>query len=62
MIRLALALLWHVLYVDLWGPIWPNLAASVIWAVPAFTWHHRAIKRHIDARLDEHHARPRGEL
>lgn len=53
MIALALALLWHVLYVDLWGPVWPNLAASVIWAVPAFVWHHRAIKRHITQQHEQ---------
>lgn len=33
--------------------IWPNLAASVIWAIPAFTWHHRRIKRHITAQHEQ---------
>ena len=30
-----------------WLQIWPNLAASVIWAAPAFTVHHVLIRRHI---------------
>lgn len=54
-------LLWHVLYVDLWGPVWPNLTASVIWATPAFAVHHRLMKRHLDRRLEEHHERLRGD-
>lgn len=40
-----------------WSALWPNLAASVIWATPAFVAHHRLIRRHIDrqhARTQEH--------
>jgi uncharacterized membrane protein YdjX (TVP38/TMEM64 family) len=32
-----------------WLQIWPNLAASVLWATPAFLVHHRLIRRHINA-------------
>lgn len=35
------------------GGIWPNLAASVIWAAPALAWHHRRIKRHIDRAVQQ---------
>lgn len=36
-----------------WTAIWPNLAASVIWATPAFVLHHKWLKRHVDRRHDE---------
>jgi hypothetical protein len=36
-----------------WSAIWPNLAASVIWATPTFLLHHRALKRHVDKRHEE---------
>jgi hypothetical protein len=32
-----------------WNDIWPNLAASAIWAPGAFVWHHRRITRHMTA-------------
>lgn len=37
---------------DLWLPIWPNLAASVIWTLPALAWHHRAMRRHVTAEAE----------
>jgi hypothetical protein len=37
--------------VSMWGQIWPNLAANVIW-VPAAWLHHVLIRRHI-TRLHE---------
>ncbi|TMC49292.1 MAG: hypothetical protein E6J20_18120 [Chloroflexi bacterium] len=39
--------MWTVFYRDLWGPVWPNLAASLLWAPAAFAWHHRRIRAHI---------------
>lgn len=30
-----------------WSAIWPNLAASVLWATPAFVTHHVLLRRHI---------------
>jgi hypothetical protein len=33
------------------GGVWSNLAASVIWTVPALGWHHRRMKRHITETL-----------
>lgn len=36
-----------------WTLIWPNLAASVIWTLPAFAWQHRRFRRHITRLLDE---------
>lgn len=43
---------------DLWGPMWPNLAASVVWAAPAFTVHHVLMRRHTTREID----RQTGEL
>lgn len=37
---------------DVWGPIWPNLIASVLWAVPGFTVHHVLMRRHTTRALD----------
>jgi hypothetical protein len=34
-----------------WVAIWPNLAASVIWATPAFVAHHLLLRRHISRTL-----------
>ena len=36
-----------------WPEIWPNLAASLIWALPAFTAQHIALRRHVDRRHAE---------
>lgn len=36
-----------------WSAIWPNLAASVIWATPAFIAHHVLLRRHIDRRHEQ---------
>lgn len=44
-----------------WGQVWPNLAASVLWAVPGLLWHHRALKRHVDKSLAEQDTRLRGD-
>lgn len=33
----------------LFTAVWPNLLASLLWAVPAFVWHHRRIARRLDA-------------
>jgi hypothetical protein len=30
-----------------WSQVWPNLAASVIWATPAFVTHHVLVRRHL---------------
>lgn len=54
-------ILWALLVRDLWNPIWPNLAASVIWAPGAFWWHHTRIKRHVSDVIAEIAARPRGD-
>jgi len=45
--------MWTVIYRDLWGPIWPNLAASAICLPPAFLWHHRHMKRHVTRVIEE---------
>jgi hypothetical protein len=37
--------------VGVWGQIWPNLAANVLW-VPVAALHHLLMRRHI-ARLHE---------
>ena len=36
-----------------WLQIWPNLAASVILAPPAFTVHHVLMRRHITRTHDD---------
>ena len=41
------------LLVFYWQQIWPNLAASLIWALPAFTAQHIALRRHVDRRHEE---------
>lgn len=44
--------------------VWPNLVASLMWAVPAFAWHHRRISRRLDAihaRIGRHHSERGGE-
>ena len=38
---------------DVWGPIWPNLIASLIWAPAAFLAHHVAMRRHHERVTDE---------
>lgn len=43
--------MWTLFYRDLWGPVWPNLAASVIGLPIAFIWHHRKIKAHISNEI-----------
>lgn len=35
-----------------WGQVWPNLAASVIWATPMFVTHHLLLRRHL-SRIHE---------
>ncbi|MFB7908102.1 hypothetical protein ACFC1T_16855 [Kitasatospora sp. NPDC056076] len=30
-----------------WGQVWPNLAASAIWAPAAFATHHLLVRRHL---------------
>lgn len=37
---------------DFWGPVWPNLVASVVWAVPGFTVHHVLMRRHTTREID----------
>lgn len=51
--------MWTLLYRDLWGPVWPNLAASVIWATPVIWMHfkHRKHLTNISKRLTELAAR-----
>lgn len=36
--------LWHWIT----GQVWPNLFASLLWAAPTFTWHHRTMKQRVD--------------
>lgn len=43
--------MWTLLYRDLWGPVWPNLVASVVSLPVAFAWHHRRVKAHVDAAV-----------
>lgn len=38
---------------DFWVPVWPNIAASIIWAVPAFIWHHNRLVKHFEKKLAE---------
>jgi hypothetical protein len=45
------ACVWALFYRDLWGPVWPNLAASAIVWLPAFLWHHRRVKAHISNEI-----------
>ncbi len=47
--------MWTLLYRDQWVPVWPNLEASVIWALPVvwLHWKHRKHLRHISAKLAE---------
>lgn len=35
----------HWVYNDVWGPVWPNIVASVLWAAPALLHLHRKINR-----------------
>jgi hypothetical protein len=44
---------WTLFYRDLWGPVWPNLAASVVSLPPAFVWHHRHVKKHVNRAIEE---------
>lgn len=34
--------------IDFWSQVWPNLAASVIWATPLFVVHHVRLMTHLD--------------
>lgn len=45
--------MWTWLNRDLWGPVWPNLAASVLTLPVAFIWHHRRIKKHVTQAINE---------
>ena len=51
--------LWNqYIYTDLWVPVWPNLAASVLWVIPGFLWHKRSTQGKLDAQteaLKQHH-------
>lgn len=38
---------------SIWAAIWPNLAASVMWATPAFISHHILLKWHINKKNEE---------
>lgn len=51
--------MWTLFYRDLWGPVWPNLAANVVWAAPVIWMHvkHRKHLRHISNKLAELTAR-----
>ncbi len=49
------AAMWMLAYRDLWSPIWPNLAASALWTLPALAWHHRRMRSHVTAELRRHH-------
>lgn len=43
--------MWTLFYRDLWGPIWPNMAAPPVWTLPALWWHHRRMRRHISNEI-----------
>lgn len=45
--------MWTLFYRDLWGPVWPNLAASAISLPPAFVWHHWRMKKHVTRAIEE---------
>lgn len=45
--------IWTLLYRDLWGPVWPNLASSAACTLPALWWHHRRLRAHIAKSIDE---------
>jgi hypothetical protein len=34
-----------------WIQVWPNLAASVLWTLPALWWHHRRVKTHVSSEI-----------
>jgi hypothetical protein len=42
----AAATVWHSWFGWPDGGVWSNLAAAVLWATPAFTVHHRLMRRH----------------
>lgn len=48
---------WVVFWRDLWGPVWPNLAASAVWAPGALWWHHSRMRRHVTAEFERVHAK-----
>jgi hypothetical protein len=35
------------------GGVWSNLVASVPWTVPALGWHHRKMKQHVTAAVQQ---------
>lgn len=41
------------LYRDLWVPVWPNLAASALWAPGALWWHHSRLRKHVTAEIGQ---------
>ena len=45
--------MWTLFYRDLWGPVWPNLAASAMCLPVAFVWHHRRMRAHVDRAIAE---------
>lgn len=45
--------MWAVFCRDLWSPVWPNLAASVVTLPVAFAWHHRRVRKHVDRAVAE---------
>lgn len=46
-------LLYQYFYVDIYLPVWPNVAASAILGAPVFWWHHSRMVKHLEA----HHAK-----
>jgi hypothetical protein len=46
--------IWHLLWPDFWTAVYPNVLASLIWAIPGFTAQHIALRRHHRRVLTEH--------
>jgi hypothetical protein len=44
-----------LLFRDVWSPIWPNLAASAVWAPGVLWWHHSRLRRHVTAEVERVH-------
>lgn len=48
------AQIWALLWPDFWQQVYPNILASLIWAVPGFLGQHFAMRRHHRRVLAEH--------
>lgn len=57
-----MSVFWHWLNVELWGPCWPNLAASAICSAIVYARlrieqaeRHEELKRHVTASMGSSH-------